>query len=210
MKLNINLASQPYEDSGDFYRQWLPLLLILGALALALGGKATASFISARRIDRQIADRQAHIETLRKERMAAEHTLAEPQNSGTRDRAQFLNQVFSRKAFSWTQVLMDLEGLMPSGVQVASIKPELDPQQRLQFALVVLSDRRDAVIELIRRMEDSPRFLKPQLRSETRRDEQGVGARTAAEIVAQYVPDVRRAEAPKPVLPKPSTSSAVR
>ena len=190
MRLNINLASQPYEDARQFYLQWLPLLIGLLALALALGGKAAVAFAESRKIDREINEKEAQIERLNRERQQAEATLAKPENSGTRDRAEFLNAVFRQKAFSWTQVLMDLEKLMPSGLQVVSIKPQLNAQQQLEATIMVASERRDATIEFIRRLEMSPRFANPQLKSESRRDEQGGGNRTVAEISVRYIPDL--------------------
>ena len=55
---------------------------------------------------------------------------------------------------------------MPDGVQVVSIKPEINQQGQLQFILTVATDRREDAIELTRHMEASPRFFQPAIRAE--------------------------------------------
>jgi hypothetical protein len=185
MKLNINLATQPYEDSKRFYLQWLPLLIGLTALAILLGAKAFETFQDRRTVVRELNAKNAQIAKLNQERREAETTLAQPANSGTRDQAILLNQLFKRKSFSWTQVLADLETLMPRGVQVVSIKPDLNTEGQLQFTMDVASERRDAVIELVRRMEASAQFQQAQIRAENR---QGSDDDVLVmEVVANYV-----------------------
>jgi hypothetical protein len=185
MKLNINLATQPYEDSKRFYLQWLPLLIGLTALAILLGAKAYGTFQDRRTVVRELNAKNAQITKLNQERREAETTLAQPANSGTRDQALLLNQLFKRKSFSWTQVLADLETLMPRGVQVVSIKPDLNTEGQVQFTMDVASERRDAVIELVRRMEASAQFQQAQIRAENR---QGSDDDVLVmEVVANYV-----------------------
>jgi type IV pilus assembly protein PilN len=184
MKLNINLASQPYEDARQFYLQWLPLLIGLLALTILLSAKAYSTFEHRRATARELAAENDRIEKLQAERKQAETTMAQPANSGTRDQAKFLNQVFKRKSFSWTQVLSDLEQLMPRGVQVVSMTPELAPGGQLRFRMDVESQRRDAVIELVRRMEESPHFKDAQIRAEASDRESNV---IGAEIESRYL-----------------------
>jgi type IV pilus assembly protein PilN len=108
---------------------------------------------------------------LDKELADAQATLNLPQNSGTRDQSKFINELFARKAFSWTRVLSDLETVMPGGVQVVSIKPEISPDGQFRFTLTVAADRRQDAIELVRHMEGSQRFVEPRIIAEhTQRD----------------------------------------
>lgn len=182
MRFNINLAARPYEDAGRFYRRWLPLLLSLAIITVIISAKAIATYREASATDREISkidDRLASLEKLRRD---ANDTLARPENSGTRDAAQFLNEAFKLKSFSWTQVMADLEQLMPRGVQVVSIKPQLVNDQ-LQCTMQVATTHRDRVIELVRRMESSPRFPVAEIRNE-KMDERGL----VVEIAATYAP----------------------
>ena len=199
MKFNVNLATQPYEDERRFYMQWLPLLAALAVLALGLGAKAIVSYNNSRQVENQIGERRRQIDKLQKEQLGAQSMLNLPENSGTRDQAQFLNNIFARKAFSWTQVMADLEKITPAQVQVVSIRPELNANGNLQFTLTIATNRHDSAIELVRRMESSPRFREAQLRSENFK-QASAGAdpsekKVRVEIVALYIPDVARESA---------------
>ena len=196
MKYNVNLASHPYEDVHRFYVKWVPLLVGLALITLALCGKAYLSYLEGRSIDNQISERRKQIDKLQTEQMAAQNTLNLPENSGTSHQAQFLNSLFARKAFSWTQVMADLEKIMPPQVQVVSIHPELDADGQLKFTLDVSTNHRESAIELVRRMETSPRFREAEIRSESYKP-QASGTDSAekkvkVEILALYAPDLSR------------------
>lgn len=185
MRFDINLATRPYQDSQRFYITWLPLLALLAVAAVASSVYAYRHYEDSRSAQRQLADKQHQMSQLEKELADARTTLDAPQNSGTRDQAQFINELFARKAFSWTKVLADLETVMPDGVQVLSIKPETTSDGQFHFLLTVAADRREDAIELERRMEESPRFVDPAILNErTKRDSKD--NRLTVEIV--YVP----------------------
>jgi type IV pilus assembly protein PilN len=171
MRLDINLATRPYQDSRRFYITWIPLLAVLATAAIASSVYAYRHYEDSRSVQRQLADKEHQDAQLEKELADARATLDAPQNSGTRDQAQFINELFARKAFSWTKVLADLETVMPDGVQVLSIKPETSSDGQFHFLLTVAADRREDAIELERRMEASPRFVDPAILNErTKRD----------------------------------------
>jgi type IV pilus assembly protein PilN len=184
MKLNINLASQPHEDARRFYMQWLPLLIVLAAMSIMLTTKAWGAFEERRVASRELAAENKKLESLNAERKRAEDTMAQPANSGTRDQAKFLNQVFKRKAFSWTQALSELEQIMPRGVQVVAMEPQLGSEGQLRLRMDVEASRRDAIIELVRRMEQSPHFQQAQIRDEGSDRESNT---YSAEIVSYYL-----------------------
>ena len=184
MRLNINLASQPYQDSQRFYFTWIPLLLLLAVSAIASSFFAFHHYRDSRSTQRQLADKQQEMSQVDKELTDAQTTLNLQQNAGTRDQSQFLNELFARKAFSWTRVLADLETVMPSGVQVVSIKPEVT-EGEFHFLLTVAADRREDAIKLARNMEASPRFVDPAIVNE-RTSKDSKDNRLKVEIV--YVP----------------------
>ena len=101
--------------------------------------------------------------------------VASPVNRGARnrfDRSKFLNALFARKSFSWTSVMMDLEGVLPSGVAVTSIEPAVTAEGDVNIRLRVSGDRARAV-DLVRNLEQSRRFLQPRLANETAQTEEG-------------------------------------
>ncbi len=84
--------------------------------------------------------------------IANEARMRQPQNKAVLDRAQFLNQLFAKKSFSWTAVMMDLENVLPAGVQVTSIEPLISKEGEVSIRLRVSGDR-DRAVELVRNLE---------------------------------------------------------
>jgi len=74
-----------------------------------------------------IAQREEQIAARDQEKTRAEGILNLPENRSTRDRSQFLNELFRRKAFSWTRVFEDLERVMPARLHLISIQPATAP-----------------------------------------------------------------------------------
>jgi type IV pilus assembly protein PilN len=74
--------------------------------------------------------------------------------------------VFAEKSFSWTAVMMDLENVLPAGLQVTSIEPLISKEGDVSIRMRVSGDR-DRAVELVRNLEGSQRFLRPSLTSES-------------------------------------------
>jgi Tfp pilus assembly protein PilN len=166
MRLDINLASQPYEDSRQFWMRWGTAVGAGALLTLILLTLDVTGWVNARRDHAAIAKTEAMIAERDQLRAAAERTLNLPQNRTTRDESQFLNELIERKAFSWTQVLESLEKVMPPRVHLIAIS-ELDEENQLGLKMSVAGDSRDRALELARRMEESHRFAQTQVTSET-------------------------------------------
>jgi type IV pilus assembly protein PilN len=98
--------------------------------------------------------------------------MRQPQNMAVLERSQFLNAVFARKSFSWTAVMMDLEKVLPAGVQVTSIEPVITKEGDVKIRLRVAGDRDKGVL-LVRNLETSQRFVAPRLASEAAQTQEG-------------------------------------
>lgn len=110
--------------------------------------------------------------------------------------------------------MMDLERVLPAGVQVASIEPTTSKTGEVTIRLRVIGDRERAV-DLVRNLEKSQRFVSPRLAGESAQTQEGHGAQapTAAgpagvefEIYSGYNP--LTLHAPKPVKAASSGESA--
>jgi type IV pilus assembly protein PilN len=203
MRLNINLASRPYEDARQFWLRWGTGLAAAAVLTLALLTLTITDWFAARRDHAQIADLRAQIAQRDRTRQQAEAFLSQPENRTTRDQSQFLNELIERKSLSWTHVLEDLEKVMPSRVHLVSIHPELDSDNQLTLKMVVAGDR-DRALELARRMEDSRHFTQTYVETETPATS-GSGDTVQFAIDGIYLPEAAPAPAPKPGNSKRST-----
>jgi len=188
MRLDINLACQPYEDARQFWVRWGTAVGLAGLFTLVLlvmtitgGVNAHRDHTTMAKIRQQIADRDHR-------REAAEQILNLPQNRTTRDESRVLNELIERKAFSWTLVLENLEKVMPTRVHLVSISPELDEDNQLALKMVVAGDLRERAMELVRRMEDSRRFAETKIVDE-RSMQTTTGDTEQFDILALYIPE---------------------
>ena len=186
MRLEINLASQPYEDARQFWMRWGGALTAVAILTLLLLIGTVTGWFNARRDRSKIADLQHQIAKRDEARRGAEQFLSRTENRVTRDQSQFLNQLIERKAFSWTRVLEELEKVMPPRVHLVSIHPELNEDNQLSLKMTVAGDSRAKVIELEQRMEESQHFAQPYIESEHAASE--AKDQVQFEIHADYIP----------------------
>ena len=197
MRVDINLATQPYEDVRQFWFRWGGALAGLAFITLGLIYITVVGSQSARQDRDLIRRRDAQIASRDKEQADAQALLNLPQNTSTRDRSQFLNDLFQRKAFSWTKVFENLEQVMPPRLHVVSIHPELTPDNDLAIKLSVAGDSRDRALDLVRKMEASQHFRQTEIQQETA--ETGSAGAFAGDTVmfnisALYVPEVEVAQ----------------
>ena len=193
MRLNINLATQPYEDSRKFWLRWGPILALAGIVTLGLMVVAVRAWKDARQDRAQISSLQNDIATLEQQRQRAQEVLDRPENRSTRDQSQFINDLIRRKSFSWTQVFSDFERMMPPQIHVTAIHPELKDNQ-LKLKVSVAGQSRERAIELVRRMEQSPRFAQPFIHEESAAQGQQAGDVSHSEIEAIYLPQAELAK----------------
>ncbi len=209
MRLDINLASQPYEDARQFWMRWGTAVGAVGLLTLVLLTLTITGWFNARRDRKAMADKRAMIAERDRVRASAEEFLNRPENRSTRDTSQFLNELIERKAFSWTRVLENLEKVMPARVHLVSISPGLDEDNQLFLKMTVAGDSRDRAYELVRRMEESRRFAQTHVPDE-RSTQSTTGDTEQIDIMAIYIPEPVAADTeakPDKTEPKPKTDA---
>ena len=191
MKLNINLASQPYEDSRQFWTYWGTGLGLLALVTLLLVFMAVNGFIEGSRDRQQMDKLKTQLAQVDREKVQAEAMLSQPQNRTVRDQSRFLNGLFERKAFSWTLAFEQLEQVMPAHLHVISIHPGISADNNLELKLVVGGETREQALDLVRKMEGSKHFKQTRIDSEkfeSANNLSGNNDRVQFDINALYVP----------------------
>jgi len=165
MRISINLATRPFVELRPLFLRLRVFMGLLAAVAIALG-------IWAHVLQQRLNHATAQMDALRnqtisaqQERLHNEARMRQPVNAAVLDRAHFLNALFLAKSFSWTAVMMDLENVLPTGVQVTSIEPQVTQSGDVIIRLRV-SGERDRAVQLVRNLEHSRRFLQPRLSGE--------------------------------------------
>lgn len=189
MRLNINLASQKYEDVKRFYVRWATAIGLTAVLTVALILLAWLNYSSARSSSERIRELQGKIAELQKQRSAAEEISNRPENHDVTAQKNYWNRQFMRRSFSWTQLFNDLQRIMPARAFVSSVHPEITLDNRLKLSLEIKGDKHDNALELVQRMEKSERFRGTTLTSDSTEKDQHSGALLyKLDIVTYYQP----------------------
>jgi type IV pilus assembly protein PilN len=188
MRIDINLATRPYEDSRQFWTYWSTGLALLALTTALLAFMVVTGYIRAGRDRQQLHKLQSQIAAYDRERSDAEAVLNQPQNQELRDQSQFLNQLFQRKSFSWTRVFEDLEQVMPAHLHVISIRPA-SADNNVEIKLIVGGDSHVQALDLVRKMENSKHFKHTRIVQEGFASEQlPTNDRVTFDIEAAYTP----------------------
>jgi type IV pilus assembly protein PilN len=181
MRISVNLANRPFIELRPLFAKLRLAMVVLALLAVGLGFALHSLNAKARVAQAQMDALKAKTQRYQQERMANEARMRQPQNMAVLDRSRFLNAAFAQKSFSWTAVMMDLEKVLPAGVQVTSIDPVISKEGDVNIRLRVSGDREKAV-QLVRNLETSQRFLSPRLASEQAQTQEG--NRSAVQLTA--------------------------
>jgi Tfp pilus assembly protein PilN len=174
MRLNINLASQRYEDVRSFYARWVTAIALTAALTLVLAFLAWRNYNASTESNARIRQLQQSIAALQKQRATAEEISNRPENHDVTTQKNYWNKQITRRSLSWTQLFNDLQRIMPARAYVSSVRPEITPDNRLKLTLEILGDKHDNPLELVQRMEKSERFRGPRIISDnSTKDQKG-------------------------------------
>jgi hypothetical protein len=175
---------------------------VLALLTIGLCWYTVRAWRQTRSARGQVAQVQSEIEKLDRQREAGIALLNQPQNRDVANQAAFLNALIARRSFSWTQLFMELEQIMPSRLHVTSIAPTLNKSNQIEIHMLVGGDARDQALELVRRLEDSHSFRQPALRAETFGQNSPSGDRVQFDISLVYVPQAAPEQARQDKTPR--------
>jgi type IV pilus assembly protein PilN len=166
MRISLNLASQPYIDLRAVLKRLRILMAALAAVSLLLWlflrverGKAAAAVAHAEAMAN-------NVRRLQQQQESYQALMRQPKNAAVLTQADFLNSLFHKKAFSWTATMTDLETVLPGGVQVMSIDPEVAKNGTVIIHMRV-GGARDRAVELVSNLEKSRHFIYPKLANES-------------------------------------------
>ena len=189
MRLNINLASQKYEDARAFHARWGTALGLLLVITVALAWFAWSYHSQSVKAGRRIADLQKNIAELDREKSAAEATLNLSENHDVREQSRFWNNRIFQRSFSWTQLFSDLEKVMPNRAYVMSVEPMPSSAKSFRLKFIVAGETHDDANELVKKMEGSARFRAATITREgTQTPTKGGPSSWQFDIEANYLP----------------------
>jgi type IV pilus assembly protein PilN len=209
MRISINLANRPFVELRPLFARLRLTMGFLAVLAVALGFWLHSLNAKASVARAKMDALKAKTQQYQHERMMNEARMHQPQNMAVLERSQYLNAVFAEKSFSWTAVMMDLEKVLPTGVQVTSIEPQITKEGDVNIRLRVSGDRERAV-QLVRNLETSQRFLQPRLASEQAQTQEGAAHTPNAPVLPPGAVQFEIWSGYNPLPPKPVKAVAAK
>lgn len=156
--IHLNLAAKPYRD----YR---PVYLTVAAMALVtlvlLGYNVVTGYeylIETEQTRTEIAD----LEKETADERALASTLSERIDQidlRTLDgQSRFINEQIRERAFSFSQLLDDLERTLPHDVRLRDLNPTFDDKGNIRLALSCQARKRDGMTDLLNNLYADPVF----------------------------------------------------
>ncbi len=165
MNINLNLATRPYLELRPVYARLRVVAVVLAVVALPMLLVLHAAQTKAQLAEARVSQLQSNIALLHRQQRDARALATEGANAQVLTQAEFLNDLFRRKSFSWTATMSDLENTLPYGVQVQAIDPVVAPDGRVTIRMRVTGARERAV-DVVHNLERSKYFIAPRLVSE--------------------------------------------
>jgi len=197
MRISVNLATRPFVELRPLFARLRLAMALLVLLAVGLGYALHALTGKAAVARAQMDAVKVKAAAFQQERQTNEARMRQPQNMAVLERSRFLNAMFQAKSFSWTAVMMDLEKVLPAGVQVTSIEPVITKEGEVNIRLHVGGDR-DRAVQLVRNLETSQRFVAPRLASESAQTAENHGTGATGAVPGGVVFDILSGYNPLP------------
>jgi len=169
----INLASEPFRRERA---QNAALAMICAGLTcslLVLIVMMLHARAQAADLRRGIEADRAELQRLQSQESRFSTFVSKPANADVFATSVLLNDLIARRGVSWTRVFKDLATVMPASVRLVGVRlPQVAAEQgtginRVQLDMMVGTDRPEAVIELLRRLQQSSLFGPAQVMTQT-------------------------------------------
>ncbi|HUP66518.1 MAG TPA: PilN domain-containing protein [Thermoanaerobaculia bacterium] len=163
--LHPNLAARPYRNYG-------PVWLVVGLLALLTAALLVYNAHTAYRYFATTAETREEITRLENEIAAETNAARLARQQATQfnqavltQRSRYVNNQIAERAFSWSELLDDLERVLPADVRLARLSPQATERGWL-IQLDCLAKSEKGMIDLLQNMLGSPKFSLPTPRVE--------------------------------------------
>jgi type IV pilus assembly protein PilN len=165
MKIPINLASQPFRRDRAMVVASMAVAAALLVTLGILGMLALSDRQQLRELRRDIARSTTQIAAAKTEQARLDGILRQPANASVLERSVFLNTLILHKSISWSQLMSDLEKVLPYNVKLESLHPFVNGSNQVKLDVMVAAQLPGPVVEAVKAFEKSPRFGPPDTSS---------------------------------------------
>ena len=157
MTLRTNLATRPFYNVRAVHALLAALVLIVIAFTLFNVFELIRLSGSERALGSHASESEARAQTLRAEAAQIRKQIDQKELEAVSAAAREANAIIDRRAFSWTDLLTQLESTLPADVRISSVVPRLD-QGIFKVALAVEARRTQDVDDFIEALEKTGAF----------------------------------------------------
>ena len=166
MKVELNLATNPLQT----HRKFLVLSAFLGTFATLLLVVLGWHVYTVRQSQASVRMRADQVRQemlgLMRQRYDLQNFFGEEKNAKLYERSTFLNSLIDEQSLNWTQMFMDLEKILPTGVRLVSIQPKSE-KGRVEVKLHIGAINDEAKLKFLRALEGSSAFREVREISDT-------------------------------------------
>ena len=186
--IHLNLASRPYRDYRPVYAAVVVASLLIAFLMLNNIDTYYRYVRDTRTTYQKIAGLVSQAETERNRAQQADAQLRGINLLALDQDTRFINARLAERAFSWSELLARLEGVLPNEVRIRTIAPSFSKSGlvHLEFACDAKTDK--GMLDTIERLMKDPHFANAFPRSETQTSQTSY----AFNVGVDYKPSIPR------------------
>lgn len=156
--IHLNLASRPYRDYRPVYAV-VVVASILAAFLMLNNVDTYFRYVRDTKSTRaQIDGLEAQAQQERRAEQAARQRLAGLDLGRLDNQSTFVNAKLAERAFSWSSLLDNLEGVLADDVRLISVAPSFSKDGNIELSMQFGSRSGDGMITTINRMNRDPHF----------------------------------------------------
>lgn len=169
----INIASQPFRRERAQNAAFALICLALTCSLLVLISLILHARAQAADLRRDIRAERAELSRFERDQAQFSSFVSRPENADVFSKSVFLNELIARRAVSWTRVFEDLATVMPPNMRLVGIRlpqvaaDDASGTNHVQLDMFVGTDRPQTVIDLLKRLQDSPLFGAAKVETQT-------------------------------------------
>ncbi|HXI12552.1 MAG TPA: hypothetical protein VNM92_07895 [Thermoanaerobaculia bacterium] len=185
--IHLNLAAKPYRNYRPVWIAVALLSVVTLALTLYNVDAAYRYFVNTKETRARIAsiDQETATEVKRNQELESQLKRVNVVQLGFQ--TTYINARIAERAFSWSQLLDQLERVLPNDVRLVQLNPTVDKQGATHVQLSLESKTPAGLIKTIQKLQGTPYFSRPFPLSQSTRD----GGLTSFLIQMDYNPEPR-------------------
>jgi Tfp pilus assembly protein PilN len=141
VSLRTNLATRPFYNVRAVHASIIALAVVVLGLTLFNAVELVRLTASQRTLGARAADAEGEADRLRGEAARIRTQINQKELEVVASAAREANSIIDRRAFSWTELLQQLEATLPDDVRITTVQPRLD---RNVFKVGIVAEARQA------------------------------------------------------------------